>query len=89
MSTSDIRAVTYDDAVAVTPSDTVNDPKGPFSALEATTADGTCKVTTLRGTDVTVYLLRGKILTLAVSRVWSTGGLANVVGFKAPAVNGA
>lgn len=90
MSTSDIRAVTYDSAVAVTQSDTNKDPNGPFSALQATTAAGLAKVTTLRGETTTVYLQLGNPLTLAVTRVWSSVTAATgIVGFKAPSVNGA
>jgi hypothetical protein len=90
VSTSDIRAVTYDDAVAVTASDTVNDPNGPFSALQATVGGGLIRVTTLRGSTAVVYLVLGEILTLAVTRVWVSGAVATgIVGFKAPAVNGA
>lgn len=87
---SDIRAVTYDDAIAVTASDTVADPKGPFSALQATTLAGVVKVTTLRGSDTVIYLPLGEIVTLAVQRVWTSGAVATgIVGFKAPSVNGA
>ena len=44
---SDIGAITYTNAVAVSQSDTVNDAAGPFAGLQATTAAGLAKVTTL------------------------------------------
>jgi hypothetical protein len=80
---SDIRAITYDDAQAITPSDTVN--CGPFVALQATTSAGIAQVTTQRGTTVEVYLPLGVIVPIAVTRVWSTHlAAAGIVGFTAP-----
>jgi hypothetical protein len=85
---SDIGAVTYEGAAAVTPSDTTADPGGPFAGLQATTAAGLAKVQTLGSNDaVTVYLVLGVILPLAVTRVWSTGTAATgIVGFKSPKI---
>lgn len=62
----------YDDAVAVTASDTTDDPAGPFAAID-TGSGGTIKVRTLRGTDLTlVNRPAGVILPLAVKRVYSS-----------------
>ena len=84
---SDIMAVTYEDAVAVTVGST-NDPKGPFAGLQATTAAGTCTVVTVRGTSTTIYLPLGTVIPLAVRRVSSLGGASGVVGFIATPVFG-
>jgi len=80
---SDILAVTYDSAVQTTQSDTANDPAGPFAALQNTGASATCKITTIKGSAVTVYLPQGVIVPIATLRVWTTGGLSTVVGFHA------
>jgi len=65
--------ILYDDAVAVTKSDTTADPKGPFAGVY-TGEGGDIKVTTLRGTSITFKsTAAGSILPVAVSRVWSTG----------------
>jgi hypothetical protein len=87
---SDIRAVTYEHAFSVTESDTVNDPSGPFAALQCTAVGGTAKVHTTGGEDVTVYLGIGQVLNLAVVRVWSTGTTSglNLVGFRALPMRG-
>lgn len=78
---SDIMAVTYEDAVAVTVGPPNNkDPKGPFAALQATTAAGTVSVLTARGTTTTIYLPLGTIITIAVKGVISLGGASGVVG---------
>ena len=81
---SDIRAVTYEKAVAVTTSDTVADPAGPFAGLHATTAAGLAKVTTVNGDVVTLYLLLGTVLNVAVQRVWTSVTTATgIVGVQA------
>ena len=49
---SNILAITYESAIATTPSDTVNDPAGPFAGLYIGVA-GTYVVTTIRGTKAT------------------------------------
>ena len=80
---SDIGAITYTNAVAVSQSDTVNDAAGPFAGLQATTAAGLAKVTTLGGGVVTIYLPLGAIVPLAVYRVWSSVTAATgIVGFR-------
>jgi hypothetical protein len=85
---SDILSNTYEGGAAVTQSDTVNDPAGPFAALWIGTAgSGALKVTMVNGDVVTlagVAASGSSPLRLAVLRVWSTGtGVSNVVGLKA------
>ena len=77
---SDIDAITYDDAVAVTESNTTADPAGPFAAL-LVTAVGTVKLRTVRGHDI-VYSATavGQIIPFATAFVWSTGTSATVLG---------
>jgi len=86
---SDIMAVTYEDAVAVTQSDNTNDPKGPFAALQCTGTAGLAKVTTKQGTAVSIYLPQGVIVPIAVRRVWSTGTAAtSIIGLLAVPLSG-
>ena len=62
------------DMVAVTQSDTVADPAGPFRGIFIGVA-GILKFTTLGGTDVTLQsgeLAVGVIHPIRVARVWST-----------------
>ena len=81
---SDIMAITYEDVVAVTPSDTTKDPKGPFCALEATTAGGVASIVTARGTTTTIVLAAGVIKTIACKQVRVTGTTATgIVGYLA------
>jgi hypothetical protein len=81
---SDIMAVTYEDAVAVTVGPVGNkDANGPFAALQATTAAGTVSVMTARGRTTTIYLPLGIIVPLAVKAVISLGTATGVVGFLA------
>lgn len=68
---STILATVHDSAVAVTQSDTANDPAGPFSGLGCQTG-GLAKITTVRGTAVTVSLVAGAILPIACLRVWAS-----------------
>lgn len=86
---SDIKAVTYEGGVAVTPSDTANDPAGPFAALyiggagSATVVDAKGNATTYSG------LLAGTILPLQCVRVKATGLTATgVVGLRALPIGG-
>jgi len=84
---SDIRAVSYSGAYAVTTANSGVDPSGPFVALEATTAAGAAKVTCVDGSVATVYLLQGEVKPLAVRLVWTTGTAATgIVGYKAPSI---
>lgn len=76
-------ARTYDDMVAVTPSDTTADPGGPFAGLLVTGA-GALKVTTRVGTTVTLAsVIVGQEIHVPIQRVWSTGTVATVVGLPA------
>ena len=85
---SDVNAVTYDGAAAATQSDTTADPAGPFAAIQNTGASATCKITTIRGQAVTIYMVQGLIYPIATQRVWTTGGLSTVIGFVARAYRG-
>jgi hypothetical protein len=78
---SDIKAVTYEQAFAVTQSDTVADPSGPFAGL-FTAAGGTIKITTINGQTVTLNsVAAGIILPIAIQRVWSTTtNVSNLIG---------
>lgn len=78
---SDLNAVTYEGAIQTTQSDSTNDPAGPFAAIQNTGASGTCKILTVRGTTVTIYMLQGVIYPIATLRVFNTGGLSTVIGF--------
>ena len=81
---SDINAIIYSKAAAATQSDTAADPAGPFVGIMNTGASATCKITLQSGGDVTIWMVQGLIYPLLVQRVWSTGGLSTVIGFKAP-----
>jgi hypothetical protein len=86
---SDILAITYDDAVTVTPSDTQADPAGPFAGL-LVTATGTLKFRTIRGHDIALSSTTvGQQIPYAVARVWSTGTTATVLGNLALPFKGA
>lgn len=70
---SNILSITYEDAVPVTPSDSTNDPSGPFAGFYVGIA-GDVKVRTSRGRDVVFPACNaGTIYTCAILRVWSTG----------------
>lgn len=81
---SDILAVTYDDSIPVTPSDTTADPAGPFAGLH-TGSGGNITVTTIRGRKVLfTACAAGTVLQQAVSQVWITGTAATgIVGMIA------
>jgi hypothetical protein len=85
--TSSISAITYDDAVAVTASDSVNDPNGGSSGFAGLYVGGAgdIKVTTSAGTAVVLKAVPvGTFVRLRCMRVWSTGTTAtNVVGLVA------
>lgn len=78
---SDIMAVTYEKASATTQSDSTADPAGPFAAIMNTGSSATCKIHTVGGQDITIYMVQGLIYPIATQRVWSTGGLSTVIGF--------
>lgn len=82
---SSILAVTYEGSVAVTASDSTDDPNGPFAAFH-TGAGGNIKVRDIYGNDTQFYACAaGVIMPLAIRRVWSTGTAtpSEVVGFYA------
>ena len=77
---SSIQAITYEGAKAVTLSDSVKDPAGPFAGL-LVTATGNLKFTTITGDTVALTAVANNaIIPIAISRVWSTGTSATVVG---------
>ena len=81
---SNILAITYDDAIAVTASDSTADPAGPFAGFY-TGSGGTIKVTTIKGTTTTFTNTQaGVVMTVPISRVWTTTTTAsNVLGMVA------
>lgn len=83
---STIDAVTYYDAVTITPSDTPPATQVVYAGLGCTGA-GTAAVVTSRGNTVTISLAVGLVYPLAVVQVKATGTSATgIVGMKqAPA----
>lgn len=79
---SGIAARAYDDAFAITPSDTVNDANGPFAGLYVTTA-GSLTITTASGNVIAMAGVVLGHLDIRVARIWNTGTSAVVVGLKA------
>ncbi len=81
---SSIQSITYDDAVPITASDSVDDPAGPFAGFH-TGSGGTITVTTIKNRDVTIGSLpAGVVYTLAIKRVWSgTTSATGVLGMVA------
>ena len=72
----------YEGAFAPTLSDTGTDANGPFAGLIVTVV-GTLKVHTVAGQDVSFAATTvGQLIPLAVTRVWSTGTSATVVGLS-------
>lgn len=68
--------------VTVTPSDTVDNPAGPFVPMVQTS--GTYKVTLVNDVDTlgtTIYMLAGILYPILVKRVWLTGISGTVNGF--------
>lgn len=86
---SNIQAVTYEDAVDVTLSDTVNDPAGPFAGLLVCSDGDTIKFTSRTGTITLAGGYAGQIIPIMVRRVWNTGTSATVVGLLALPYKGA
>lgn len=83
---SSILAITYDGAVPVSPSNTTNDPAGPFAGLLVTAA-GTLVFIDMRGNTVTLAVtLVGQIIPIACKRV-NTGSPV-VYGLYAPPFKG-
>jgi hypothetical protein len=86
---SNILATVYEGGIAITASNTANDPAGPFAALYIGGA-GTAVVVDLRGNSTTYAgLLAGTILPVQCVRVNSTGLTAsNIVGLRAAPIGG-
>jgi hypothetical protein len=72
----------YDGVSAVTPSDTVNDPAGPFAGLYVTVA-GNLKLTDATGVTTGPVAVPIGELPVRVVRVWATGTTATVLGLRA------
>lgn len=80
---SNILATTYEAALAVTKSDTVSDPQGPFAGLLVAVA-GAVKFTDIYGNDVTTgSIAAGTVIPVATKRVWSSTTAATVYGLRA------
>ena len=79
---SDIQAVTYQDAVAVTESDSVNDTSGPFAGLWCTSA-GTLSFVTPAGSVVTLNVATNGLIPIACKRVNSSGTAGSFLGLLA------
>jgi hypothetical protein len=80
---SNLFATTYDYPVAVTKSDTAQDPAGPFAGLLVDTA-GILKMTPLGGPDattsITINVVAGQYIRFPVRNVWSGTTTAVVFG---------
>lgn len=80
---SNILASTYEAALAVTKSDTVADPAGPFAGLFVAVA-GVVKFTDQQGNVVTTgSLAAGTVIPVVTSFVWSSVTAATVYGLRA------
>ena len=80
---SNINAITYSDAVAVTKSDSTADAKGPFAGL-LVTATGTVSFVTTGGNTISLTgVAANAILPISCVRVNSTGTAATVLGLYA------
>lgn len=74
-----ILSITYEDAVAVTPSNSTDDPAGPFAGFY-TGSGGDISVVTARGSTVTFASTpAGVVMTCAIKRVRTTGTAATGV----------
>jgi hypothetical protein len=86
---SNIMAVTYEGAKAVTTANSGNDVAGPFAGL-LVTATGTLKFTTIAGDVITLSSTSvGQIIPIATKLVWTTGTSATVLGLTVPPYKGA
>lgn len=74
-----------DDGFVLTPSDSLNVVSDPNNSIQLyqfvyvknnSATAGSVKVTTVHGTDLTLYINAGAIEPIAVRRVWSTGTTA-------------
>lgn len=76
-----IAAKVYDGIIASTPSDTANDPNGPFAGLYVTSA-GTLKILDAEGNTSTLSAVAVGEFNVRVVRVFLTGTSATVFGLK-------
>ncbi len=80
---SNILATTYDAAIAVTKSDTLADPQGPFAGLFVAVA-GIVRFVDGMGNEITTgSLAAGTVVPIVVTRVFNTTTAATVFGLRA------
>lgn len=80
---SDIQAITYTGARAVTTANSGTDAAAPFAGL-LVTATGTVKFTAVDGSVITLSTTSvGQIIPIATQLVWTTGTSATVLGLIA------
>lgn len=80
---SNILATTYDQAIAVTKSDTVNDPQGPFAGLLVAVAGIVVFVDQGGNTVTTGSLTAGTVIPVVTARVNNTTTTATTYGLRA------
>jgi pectin methylesterase-like acyl-CoA thioesterase len=88
---SDIRAITYDDQVPTTFSDTTDDPNGPFAAMYVDSSGVQITYLNLRGRQLTLFAPQGgTIYPFGFKRILNTGTTsgAKVLGLYAIGVGG-
>lgn len=79
---SDVRAISYEDAQALTPSDSVVFTK-PYAAFMVTVA-GNVQITTLRGRRAVLPVNANVVYTIPFSQLWSTSTTATgIIGLVA------
>jgi hypothetical protein len=72
---SDLKAISYEDAISLTPSDTTTFAK-PYAGFMVTVA-GNVTITTLRGRKTLIpALIIGAIYSLPFTQLWNTGTTA-------------
>lgn len=79
---SDINAITYPGGAATTPSNTTNDPAGPFAAIMNTAASASVTIQMVSGSQISIWMLQGVLYPFACVRI-NAGSSATVVGFHA------
>jgi len=84
------KVLNYDNAVAVTVSDTTDDPNGPFAGLWCLTS-GTARVTLYASAAngsaaVSVPLTAGQYFPVSIRRVWSSGTSGTYLGLVSPTI---
>lgn len=85
---SNILATTYDAAIGVTKSDTVDDPQGPFAGLLVAVA-GVVIFKDIHGNVVTTgSVAAGTVIPVTCARVNNTNTTATVYGLRANPFNG-